>query len=127
MSSDRYFTSEEPLTGHAPFWEDFRHPRLRRFPESSDNLIVDDYLGWGFDGCILKAHIRGQTEPLAVKVVRGTLSLYRSARDSLHLTRLPFSFMTVTARPPFTYFRGLREPTGTGLLSGNASIVPSWI
>ena len=47
MSSERYyFTSQEPLTGDAPFsWEDFRHPRLRRFPESIDNLRLDRYLG----------------------------------------------------------------------------------
>ena len=43
MSSDRYFTSEEPLTGDAPFfWEDFRHPRLGRFPESIDNRDLID-------------------------------------------------------------------------------------
>ncbi|KAL2017903.1 hypothetical protein VTK56DRAFT_1559 [Thermocarpiscus australiensis] len=69
MSSQHPFTSQEPKTGDPSLcWEDFKAPRLRRFAESHDNLKLGRYLGSGVDGMVFKARIRGQTEPLAVKI-----------------------------------------------------------
>ena len=77
MPLERYFTSQEPLCGKPPLlWDDFRRPRLRRFPESVDNLRLGRYLGCGIDGLVFKAQVRGQTEPLAVKIVRRCLCLW---------------------------------------------------
>jgi hypothetical protein len=70
MSSERYFTSQEPLSGEPSLlWHHFRRPRLRRFPDSADNLKLGRYLGGGIDGFVFKARVRGQTESLAVKIV----------------------------------------------------------
>ena len=70
MASDRYFTSQEPLAGDPPLlWDDFRHPRLRRFPQPVEDLVLGRYLGCGIDGLVFKARLRGQREPLAVKIV----------------------------------------------------------
>jgi hypothetical protein len=67
MSSERYFTSQEPLSGEPSFFcDDFRRPPLRQFAESADNLRLGRYLGWEIDGLVPKARIHGHTEPLAV-------------------------------------------------------------
>lgn len=89
MASDRYFTSQEPLTGDPPLlWDDFRYPRLRRFPQPVEDLVLGRYLGCGIDGLVFKARLRCQREPLAVKIVIKTSIALTLIRPGLTPHRL---------------------------------------
>lgn len=128
MTEEYYFRSQEPLSG-APslLWEDFKRPRLRRFPEPVDNLKLGRYLGGGVDGLVFKARVRGRTEPLAVKIVRRYLptfahfsGLFLHRWTRLDLTCISFS--SIPAVSPLL----CTAPRGTGLLRESASTVRSW-
>ncbi|KAK1764878.1 hypothetical protein QBC33DRAFT_187570 [Phialemonium atrogriseum] len=64
------FTSPQPKVGDPPLgWDDFKKPKLGRFPGSGDDISLQAHLGGGLDGLVIKARIKGQKDPLAVKIV----------------------------------------------------------
>jgi hypothetical protein len=70
MSPTMSFISQEPNIGDPSLhWADFKHPKLRRFPGSSNLELQNHYLGGGVDGFVFKAEI-GEQHPVAVKIVR---------------------------------------------------------
>ncbi|OIW22697.1 hypothetical protein CONLIGDRAFT_587014 [Coniochaeta ligniaria NRRL 30616] len=67
MSSTIPFVSQEPNVGDPPLgWENFLHPKLRRFPGSSE-FELELYLGGGVDGFVFKAKVDEQ-HTVAVKI-----------------------------------------------------------
>ncbi len=64
------FVSEEPKAGDPPSrrWEDFKNPKLQRFPGSSDNFQWKGYLGGGTDGFVFEVDVDEQRS-VAVKIV----------------------------------------------------------
>ena len=63
------FLSQEPKVGDPPLeWDDFKRPRLRRFPRSRNDIELQRFLGRGEDGITIKAQIKGG-EAVAVKIV----------------------------------------------------------
>ena len=64
------FTSQAPKVGDPPLaWEDFENPKLRRFPGLRDDIRLRRFLGRGEDGYVIKARIKGQEDPVVVKIV----------------------------------------------------------
>lgn len=65
------FITEDVLNADIPpatTWNDFEHPKLRKFPQHDDEVRWMEYLGYGWDGLVLKARF-GHGDPVAVKLV----------------------------------------------------------
>ncbi|KPM35936.1 hypothetical protein AK830_g10644 [Neonectria ditissima] len=85
------FTSPLPKVGDPSLdWEEFKHPKLRRFPRHSD-INLGRFIGRGVDGLVIKARLRGSEDCVAVKIVSGQLTA-KVRLKSLTLCRLQFEF-----------------------------------
>ncbi|KAH7184195.1 hypothetical protein DER44DRAFT_710179 [Fusarium oxysporum] len=60
------FISQDPKEGDPPMsWDDFKHPKLRKF---HGNIALDQFIGKGTDGIVIKARDKHRDHPLAIKV-----------------------------------------------------------
>lgn len=75
------FLSQQPKVGDPVInWQDFKKPRLRRFPGSRDDIRLRKFLGRGEDGLVIKARVKGQEDPVAVKIVSYVPAYHRGLR-----------------------------------------------
>ena len=60
----------QPTVGIPPLlWEDFKTPRLRRFPGSQEDIELERCIKWGMHGLVIKGHIKGLESPVVIKIV----------------------------------------------------------